>query len=161
EYPYVSASVRSRSFHINATRAFEFEFEFEFGRRMRRNSASVRAGWNQWKDCAHTTTSADSSASPVCSAVASRQATRGCGAAASGAGRRAGRSRFRTAFVPVLGEEVEVDVAPRVRADDVLVQRHAESGARRQREEAVHDLGDAGSGALHVRLREVVEVLLD
>jgi hypothetical protein len=67
----------------------------------------------------------------------------------------------RMAEVPLLPEEVEVEPPLRVGADHILVQRHAQARPLREAEVAVDDLRIARRGFLHVRLRKVVEVLLD
>src|SRR5690606_21991222 len=65
------------------------------------------------------------------------------------------------AKMPVLCVEVEVDVLARVLVDDIHVEGDAKTGAFRQGEVPVDDLGVARSRVFHPRLGEVVEVLLD
>ena len=60
--------------------------------------------------------------------------------------------------MPVVGEEVEVDIAARMVGDDVPVELNPEARLARDRERPVGERGEARGGREHVALREVVEV---
>src|SRR5215217_4591236 len=73
-----------------------------------------------------------------------------------------GCSPVRTlAFLPALGEQVEVDVLFRMRFYYLFVQFDAEARSLRKFEVAVHDLGEAGGRLPYPGVGEVVEVFLD
>src|SRR5439155_20973427 len=60
--------------------------------------------------------------------------------------------------MPSVTEEIQVHRTPRMRGDDRLVERNAETRRGRERERAVDDIRDATGRLLHERRGEVVEV---
>ena len=70
-------------------------------------------------------------------------------------------SRILLAFVPVGFKKVEVYVLAGVGLENGLIEGHAQAGALRQREAAIHHFRHAAGGRFDVRLAEVVEVFLD
>ena len=63
--------------------------------------------------------------------------------------------------MPVLGEQIEEDLTPRVRRDDLVVQHHTEAGPGWKREVAVHHFGITRRRAFDEVFGEIVEVLLN